>query len=108
MAAALGHASLVKELLGKSDTDVHTSDINGTNALMWAAGNGKTNTVHVVLKDGRINASAEDAGGNTALLYAATYGYLDVVKEGAKIIFTGVQDSGIQVTFLFSPSEAFG
>ena len=53
----------------------------GRTVLMWAAQNGFTDLVRLILEKGVDNVNAQDRSGKTAFIWAAQKGYLDIFRN---------------------------
>ncbi|KAJ8132161.1 hypothetical protein O1611_g1463 [Lasiodiplodia mahajangana] len=74
IAAALGHESVVKQLLNKSQINVNLADKNGRTPLHLAVFHGNEGVVKLLLRDSQINVNLADNEGqmpiHSALLYS--------------------------------------
>jgi ankyrin repeat protein len=75
-----GHTDTLRTLLknrcgGENDVDVDT-----WTPLLWALFMQSPATVEALLSTRRVQIDYQDGGGNTALIWAAKYGYLEVVQ----------------------------
>lgn len=81
IASAYGHISIVDFLTTKK-TDIKAFDINKRTAFWWASRMGHLECVSSLLREIDIkDVNASDFEGNTPLLVASEYGYLDIVKK---------------------------
>ncbi|KAJ5035234.1 hypothetical protein J3E74DRAFT_470296 [Bipolaris maydis] len=73
--AARNNQKEVNKCGGEDDVD-----IDGWTPLLWALFNESPATVETLLSSRRVQIDRQDSYGRTALIWAASYGYLDVVQ----------------------------
>lgn len=79
VAAAGGHVEIIKMLLNKGADINELSDESGTTPLMSASSHGRIDAVKILIEKGA-NVRAVDKHGNTAFVYAAENGNVEIVK----------------------------
>ncbi|KAF1841306.1 uncharacterized protein K460DRAFT_419391 [Cucurbitaria berberidis CBS 394.84] len=75
-----GHTDTVKALIKYGCGDEGEEDVDGWTALPWALERRSPLTVEAVLAGRGVQVDRRDRTGRTALLWAASYGYADVVQ----------------------------
>ncbi|OIQ20693.1 MAG: hypothetical protein BM556_01775 [Bacteriovorax sp. MedPE-SWde] len=84
-AAFKGNNSIIRELVKDQKLEVFKANAAGLNPLMMAARKGHLNTVKIIIKSdysgGRHDINNQDSQGWTALMYAASNGFSEVVSE---------------------------
>ncbi|KAM0544534.1 hypothetical protein ACHAPJ_011751 [Fusarium lateritium] len=86
-AAQFGYSAIVKQLLGRNANIERKGTEHHMTALSWAAANGNTETVKVLLELGA-DPDSEDRNGRTPLAWAALQGHSSLVKL---LLQTGVR-----------------
>ena len=80
VAAANGHETLVRQLLGKGAIDRRSQDIYGQTPLLLAAGNGYDAIVKLLMGEGILELSLKYRFGRTALFWVAKKGHSNIVQ----------------------------
>ena len=87
MACQGGHRDTVRTLIKYGCPGVDQADADGWAPLAWALFNRSLPTVETLIGSGEVKINRRDNNGRSALWYAASYGYLDIVRllllEGA-------------------------
>lgn len=77
---AVIHSTVITLLLLERGAMVNERNDNGETPLMWAVSSGNAATVEILLRHGAITSYTEKLSRSTALVTAARYGYVDIVK----------------------------
>jgi len=80
VACALGHADVVRVLLGHPGVDVNQKSSGGSTPFLFAAANGNVEAVVAMLEDQRAEINQSNLPGATGIWHAASSGHVDVVK----------------------------
>ena len=75
-----GHTNTLRTLLKNKCEGEDDVDIDTWTPLLWALFVRSPATVEVLLSSRRVQIDRQDGYGRTALIWAASYGYLDVVQ----------------------------
>ncbi|EOA87750.1 uncharacterized protein SETTUDRAFT_168894 [Exserohilum turcica Et28A] len=75
-----GHTDTLRILLKNKCGGEDDVDIDGWTPLLWALFDRSPATVETLLSSRRVQIDRQDSYGRTALIWAASYGYLDVVQ----------------------------
>jgi ankyrin repeat protein len=94
--ATKGAHCLVMRLLleEKEGVDVNLKDDDGRTALLWAAGNGLTPAVELLLAQPGIELNSKDNEGGTPLSWAAKHGKLGAVLRHTHVDVNSRDDKG--------------
>lgn len=75
-----GHTNTLRTLLKNECGGEDDVDIDAWTPLLWALFERSSATVETLLSTRRVQIDRQDSYGRTALIWAASYGYLDVVQ----------------------------
>jgi ankyrin repeat protein len=80
LACGGGHTDCVRALIKYRCGDVNEEDVSGWTPLAWALDRQSPSTVGALLDGREVNLDHQDQSKRTALLWAAVYGYYEVVE----------------------------